>query len=484
MTYIFNKNLLWGISLFTALLGSCEEEKQLNFAPPVVEKVDGVQFFMTTPNQSNLISAQESGVTAFTNNRNLTINVNPDRSFQEMDGFGFTLTGGSAELLNRMSSGNRSDILEELFSNEGNGIDVSFIRVSIGSSDLDSSVFSYNDLPSGQTDENLSSFSIAPDMANLIPVLKEILEIKPDLKILATPWSAPAWMKTNNSTVGGELRPEYYATYANYFVRYIQAMEGQGIKIYAMSVQNEPENPFNNPSMVMSASQQTDFIKNHLGPVFANNNIDTKIFAFDHNPDNPNYPIAVLDDPEAKKFIDGSAFHLYAGEISNLSLVQSAHPDRNIYFTEQWVEAPGDFKEDLKWHTRELMIGAVRNWSKTVLQWNLAADPNVRPFTPGGCEACLGALTIDGNNVTRNSAFYIIAQVSKFVPQNSVRIESDFDSNLPNVAYRTPEGDIVVLVLNNTDVQTDFNINVQPNPITTSLPAGATGTYVWKKQQN
>ena len=487
--YILNfKNVKW-ISLIglTALLSSCDDEATnfTNFAPPVVAQAENASFFLTTPSGGNLISKQDTGIIPLTENSNLTISVDESKEAERqiMDGFGFTLTGGSAQLINNMSAAARSSLLNELFGDGEESIHTSYLRVSIGASDLDEAVFSYNDLSAGQTDENLNNFSIAPDMANVVPVLKEILEINPDLELLATPWSAPAWMKTNESTVGGELRTEFHATYANYFVRYIQAMEAQGIEIDAMSVQNEPENPFNNPSMIMLPSQQADFIGNHLGPAFREAGITTKIFAFDHNPDNPDYPIEVLNNDNANQYIDGSAFHLYEGQISNLSVVKNAHPDKNIYFTEQWVEAPGDLGSDLKWHTRELMIGAVRNWSKNVLQWNLAADPNNRPFTPGGCTACLGAITIDGNSVQRNSAYYIIAQVSKFVPPGSVRIESSFETNIPNVAFKTPEGEIVVLVLNNTGETVSFNINVQREPITTTLPAGATGTYVWDALQ-
>lgn len=460
------------------LLKSCGEEETQTFLPPEQSDVD-VDFYLTTPDQSSLIDLQSSNIFPLTQNNNSTISVNENETFQQMDGFGYSLTGGSAQLINNMSSATRGNLLNELFGDGPNDVNVSYIRVSIGASDLDATVFTYTNLPSGQTDPNLDSFSINPDMANLVPVLREILAIRPDIKILATPWSAPAWMKTNNNSVGGELRTEFYPTYANYFVKYIQAMEAEGIIIDAITVQNEPENPFNNPSMVMSAQQQIDFIANHLGPAFDTANISTKIIAFDHNPDNTNYPITVLNDATANSYIDGSAFHLYAGQINNLSLVHNAHPDKNIYFTEQWIEAPGNFREDIRWHFRELMIGATRNWSRNVLQWNLAADPNNRPFTEGGCTRCLGAVTIDGNNVTRNSAYYIVAQVARFVPVNSTRIGSNNLTDLPNVAYKTPDGKVVVVVLNNTDTQKNFNINVQSQPISTVLPAGSVGTYVW-----
>ena len=466
------------VALFIGLSQSCSDDETITYLPPEQAEVN-VEFYLTTPDQSSLITLQDNNIFPLSGNNNTTISVNATEEYQQMDGFGFSLTGGSAQLINNMSSTERSNLLNELFANGPNDVATSYLRISVGASDLDANVFTYNDLPSGQTDENLDNFSINPDMANLIPVLTEILAINPNVKLLATPWSAPAWMKTNESSIGGELKPEHYDTYANYFVKYIQAMQSQGITIDAITVQNEPENPFNNPSMVMTANQQIDFIGNHVGPAFAAANLTTKIIAFDHNPDNTNYPIAVLNDATANGFIDGSAFHLYGGQINNLSLVKTAHPDKNIYFTEQWIEAPGDFPDDLRWHYRELIIGATRNWSKNVLEWNLAANPNNGPFTNGGCTECLGAITIDGNSVTRNSAYYIIAQTSRFVPVNSTRIESNYITDLPNVAFKTPDGKIVVIVLNNTDTQKNFNINVPSEPITTVLPAGSVGTYIW-----
>ncbi len=474
------KNTMIFSIIFSAIVlfcQSCEEKTLPTFPPPEVENVD-VAFYLTTPDKTSLVALQENGILPKTDNNNFTINVSENETYQTMDGFGYTLTGGSASLINAMSSSAKSALLQDLFSLE-NGIGVSFLRISIGASDLDENVFSYSDVPAGQTDTNLTNFSIAPDKANLIPVLKEILAINPNIKILATPWSAPIWMKTNGNSVGGKLQTQYYATYANYFAKYIKAMQDEGISIDAMTIQNEPENPFNNPSMLMDANEQKDFIVNHLGPLFASENINTKIILFDHNLDNPNYPISILNDANAKQYVAGSAFHLYAGTIDNMSVVHNAHPEKGVYFTEQWIEAPGDFPADIRWHFRELIIGASRNWSKVVLQWNLAADPNNRPYTDGGCTKCLGAITIDGNNVTNNSSYYIIAHASKFVPQGSVRIGSNSSLDLPNVAFKTPDDKIVVIVLNNTDIQKSFNINVTQEPVSMVLPAGAVATLVW-----
>ncbi|WP_396178930.1 glycoside hydrolase family 30 beta sandwich domain-containing protein [Flavobacterium sp.] len=466
------------ILLFFATQSSCSSTDTPTFQPPVSAVTDA-KFYLTTPSKSSLLELQSTGTSPLTENSNFTINVNPNATFQTMDGFGYTLTGGSAQLIQNMSVSAKNALLEELFGQGPESIKVSYLRISVGASDLDASVFSYNDLAAGQTDVALTNFSIAPDLVNLIPILNQIKTLNPNIKIVASPWSAPTWMKSNQSSVGGELQPIYYQTYANYFVKYIQAMQANNIAIDAITIQNEPENPYNNPSMLMTAPQQGLFIKNFLGPAFAANNIQTKIILFDHNLDNPNYPISILNDAATKQYVDGSAFHLYAGQIENMSLVHNAHPDKNVYFTEQWVQAPGNFASDIKWHFRELMIGAPRNWSKTVLQWNLAADPNSNPHTPGGCTECLGAITIDGSSFTRNPAYYIIAHSSKFVPPGSVRIESNSTAELPNVAYKTPEGKIVVVVLNNTESQKSFNINVAIEPISTTLPAGAVATFVW-----
>lgn len=460
------------------LQNSCDNKDTANYLPPVAGTT-AAKFYLTTPSKSSLLELQSTGITPITQNDNFTINVAAGTTYQSMDGFGYTLTGGSATLINNMSPAAKDALIEELFGQGENSIGVSFLRISVGASDLDPAVFSYNDLPSGQTDVALNNFSIAPDLANLIPILVKIKQVNPNVKILASPWSAPTWMKTNQATVGGELATAYYQTYANYFVKYIQAMQANGITIDAITIQNEPENPYNNPSMVMTAQHQINFIKNNLGPAFQSNGITTKIITFDHNLDHPEYPIAILNDAAAKPFIDGSAFHLYAGQIDNMSQVHNAHPDKNVYFTEQWIQAPGNFKEDLKWHFRELMIGAPRNWSKTVLEWNLASDPNQNPHTPGGCTECLGAITINGSTVTRNPGYYIVAHASKFVKQGSLRIESNTSVELPNVAYKTPEGKIVVIVLNKTGTQKSFNINAGGEPISTVLAAGAVGTYVW-----
>ncbi|MCY1721072.1 hypothetical protein OU798_12010 [Prolixibacteraceae bacterium Z1-6] len=440
-------------------------------------RMDSVSFYLSTPDKKALFAKQDTGVTFAETDNSPVIEVNEHVVFQEMDGFGFSLTGGSAYHIYNMSEDTRKQLLNELFRLDGNNIGISYLRISLGASDLDAEVCSYDDLPEGETDENMDKFSLAPDKKFLIPVLKEILAIYPELKIMASPWSPPSWMKTNNSSKGGSLIPEYYPAYAKYFVKYVQGMAKEGITIDAITVQNEPLHPGNNPSLLMLPEDQAKFIKNQLGPAFKQANISTKIVIYDHNADRIDYPISIMDDPNAKQYIDGSAFHLYGGSIHDLTKVYNAHPDKNLYFTEQWIGAPGDFPENLKWHVENLIVGASRNWCKTVLEWNLAADPDMKPHTPGGCTRCLGAITIDGDMVTRNPAYYIIAHASKFVRPGSKRIGSNSIPELANVAFKTPGGSVVVIVLNKSETTQKFTIKIRGKLYTTSLASGAVGTY-------
>ena len=232
--------------------------------------------------------------------------------------------------------------------------------------------------------------------------------------------------------------------------------------------------------MYMESQDQADFIKRSLGPAFETSNIQTKIIVWDHNADEYKYPISIFEDAEASKYVDGSAFHLYGGSIDDLSIVHNAYPDKNLYFTEQWVGVFSDFKYNLVWHTTELIVGATRNWCKNVLEWNLVSNSELEPHTPGGCTQCLGGITIDGDLVKRNAGYYIIAHASKFVRPGSFRISSSKSTDLPNVAFKTPKGEMVVIVVNNTEINKSFNILVSDEPVTASLDAGSVGTYVWK----
>lgn len=438
-----------------------------------------IEFWLTTQDQKVLLQKQNK--ISFVNKSNdfPTIEINENQIFQTIDGFGYTLTGGSAFVINQLDKVQKKKLLQELFGKKKDSISIGYLRVSIGASDLNFAPFTYNDLPEGETDLKLEKFSLSMDESHLIPLLREILRINPKIKILGSPWSAPIWMKDKNSFWGGHLQPKYYEVYAQYFVKYIKEMEKRGIRIDAITPQNEPQHNGNNPSMLMTPKEQIEFVK-ILGKAFQTANIMTKIIIYDHNCDNPNYPIEVLNDAEAKKFIDGSAFHLYGGDIGCLSKVKDAHPDKNLYFTEQYTSSKGSFAGDLNWHAKNLIIGAARNWSRNVLEWNLANDADFKPHTQGGCNVCKGALTVTNNTITRNVSYYVIAHASKFVPPDSVRIESNIAKKINNVAFKTPSGKIVLIAQNDGKEVANFNIKFKQKQAIATLPAGSVGTFIWK----
>ncbi|OXA80073.1 glucosylceramidase [Flavobacterium aquidurense] len=482
------KVLFCALAIFAQIKCSSSNDATDPVLPPVTPPVtppvvtNDVDFWLTKGDQSVLL-AKQTVTLGFntTYNINQNIEVSESQKFQTVDGFGYTLTGGSADVINQLNASKKSALLQELFGSGENSIGISYLRISIGASDLNATPFTYDDLSTGETDLDLAKFSLDKDKAGVISLLKEILAINPKILILATPWSAPIWMKDNDSFKGGKLQPKYYDVYAKYFVKYIQQMKAEGITIDAITPQNEPLHDGNNPSMYMSATDQATFIKNNLGPAFKTAGIKVKIIAYDHNCDNPNYPKAILADADAYPFVDGSAFHLYAGDISALTNVYNSYPAKSVYFTEQWTSSTASFNGDLKWHLRNVIIGSMRNYSKNALEWNLANNTAFGPHTDGGCTMCKGALTVTGNDsFQRNVAYYIIAHASKFVPAGSVRIGSNTSGNLQNVAFITPSGSKVLIVENDGDGLEVFNIKFNDKWVTTSLEAGAVGTYTWK----
>ncbi len=476
------KNLVLIFFSFFLSCFSCKKETKSPIATAPIsgipaETKSDIDFWLTKGDQSVLLQ-KVNAILAFGNqtNSNVFIEIDSTKTYQTIDGFGYTLTGGSAELINKMETPAKAKLLQELFASGANDISISYLRISIGASDLSSSVYSYDDIPAGNT---LNNFSIAKEKKDMIPLLKEILAINPKIKIMGTPWSPPVWMKDNGSTIGGNLKPEYYEVYAQYLVKYLQAMTAEGIDIEAITAQNEPLNPKNNPSMYMSAIQQAEFIGKNLGPAFQKAGIKTKIIAYDHNCDEPNYPITVLSDSKANPFVDGSAFHLYGGNISSMTTVHNAFSTKNVYFTEQWTSAKGEFAGDLKWHLRNVIIGSMRNWSRIALEWNLANDALYQLHTPGGCNECKGAITINGSIISRNVSYYVIAHVSKFLPAGSIRIESNNAGNLQTVAFKRPDGKKILIAENDGGEAITFNIKFNGKWSTTTLGGGEVATYVW-----
>jgi glucosylceramidase len=264
----------------SAFLFSCSKEEQVpvKIAPSL--DFTNAEFYQSLPKQKSFF--QKIDKPGSSGSGDLLI-VNPDLTFQTMDGFGLALTGGSAQVMYRLEPVKRAALLQELFGKNG----MTVLRISVGASDLDSAVFSYEEEP--------GKFSLAKSKPDLIPLLKEIIAINPAIKIMASPWSAPVWMKDNYNSKGGSLMEKYYVTYAEHLAKYIQEMAKEGIPIWSLTPQNEPLNPGNNPSMYMSAEMQGNFIVKALGPVFEKLNIQTKIIIYDHNCDHPEYSIELLN---------------------------------------------------------------------------------------------------------------------------------------------------------------------------------------------
>jgi len=441
------------------------------------------QIFTSTAN--GLLKFKEQALLAQANNQQLnkaanTITVDGRVKFQTMEGFGYALTGGTAQLMDQLAAPQQKAILQEIFGKGPNDLGVSYIRISIGASDLDAHVFSYDDLPKGATDSSLTHFSLSEDSLHLIPILKKALAIQPNLKIMASPWSPPVWMKSNNGSMGGSLLKKYYASYANYFVKYIKAMAAKGISISSVTMQNEPEHGGNNPSLLMNSEEQKEFLRDYLGPIFKKEKIKTEIVLYDHNADHPNYPINILDDAKAKSYAAATAFHLYLGIEDALSEVHQKHPDKKIYFTEQWTGAKGSFDGDFIWHLEHIVIGTIQNWSSVVLEWNLAANAKFEPHTPLGCTECKGAFTIQDQAISRNVSYYIIGQISKYIKPGAVRIQSSVNNaSIKTAAFALPNGKKGLLVLNTSEAK-EINLKEGLKQYHFTMPAQSASTIIWK----
>ncbi|MCL2650142.1 MAG: RICIN domain-containing protein [Candidatus Azobacteroides sp.] len=436
-----------------------------------------VQSWQTSSNQSKRFERQSDvDFKDGSGSNSIKINIDETTTYQTIDGFGWAMTQGSAYWLMQLTQANRTAILKELFSLEDNDqyTASSSMRIAIGASDLGQGVYTYRDNQS-------APFSLAgPDLDYLIPVLKEVVAINPNIRIMASPWTAPPWMKTNNAYIGGNLRTDCYAAYADYFLNYFQAMEDQGIKIYAVTIQNEPLHDGNNPSMYMSKEQQYDFAQNYLGPKMAASKFkDVKIIGYDHNCDNTDYPIYVAQ----SQYVEGTAFHLYGGSIEAMTTVYNA-TKKSVYFTEQWTGGNADFASDFNYHMQYVQLGSVRNYGKTAYAWNVASDQNWQPHTNnGGCDLYKGAITINSSTkaITRQPTFYTAAQMSKVAKQGALRIKSTSgDSDLLEAAFANPDGSAGLVVFNKGGAQKSFDVVFNGKYCSYTLAGNTVASLIWK----
>ncbi len=448
-----------------------------------------VNVWLTTSDGRNQLTAQPD-LTFTSDNLNVnspTITVNEHQQFQPMDGFGAAVTDSSAWLIyTRMSTSQRNDLMQRLF-DPANGIGISFVRIPMGASDFSvNGPYSYDDLPPGQSDPTLAKFSINHDRAYILPILKQALALNPSLKFMANPWSPPAWMKTNGSMFGnanghtGTLIPADYAPLAQYFVKFIQAYQAQGIPIYAITPQNEPSYaPDNYPGMILSASDELNFIKNYLSPALKQANLHPRLIPYDHNWDNLNYAKTLLGDPTTNRDSAGISWHCYTGSATAMSTIHSLYPTKDMYETEC---ATGAKVTPIS--TSDLLMQSAQNWAKTVELWNIALEANHGPHN-GGCPDCLGIVTVNPTtgNVNYSNDYYLVGQFSKFVMPGAYHIGVDIPDtfeSLTDVAFKNPDGSKVVVVYNDGLRSRTFKVRWNGSQsFSYTLPAGAMVTFKW-----
>lgn len=501
---IKNKVTLATILAIGAMMTACGGDDPKN--PVTPEKPDSpdtpgttetadVRVLTTTANRSKDLAESTISFSTTDNMSPSTIRLNPVQTFQTIDGFGAAITGSTAYNLLKMSDADRAKFLKETFSpTEGYGM--SYIRVCIGCSDFSLSEYTCCDK------EGIENFALTDEENKyVIPVLKEILAINPSIKILASPWTAPRWMKVNNLTdlqpynswTGGQLNPAYYQDYATYFVKWIQAFKQNGIDIYAMTVQNEPLNRGNSASMFMGWEEQRDFIKTALGPQMKAAGLNTKVYAFDHNynydnlNDQKSYPTKIYADAEASQYIAGAAYHNYGGNVEELNTVHAANPDKELVFTESTA---GDWNDGSNLQTRlvddmeQIALGTVNRWCRGSIIWNLMLDAQRGPNRPGGCINGFGAVDIadDFKTIKRNSFYYIMAHMSSAVKPGATRIgTTGFTANgLTYAAFRNPDNSYALVLSNskNDDVKATVDDGSHHFPIT--VPGRGVVSLSWK----
>lgn len=452
-----------------------------------------IDAYVTIADQTKLFQKIPVNYDSNSKDSDLSVTLNPNEVFQTIDGFGCAISGSTAYNLLKMKSNERHDLLMKTF-DPVNGMGHSAIRISIGCSDFSLEDYTYCDK------KGIENFAIHDlDKRDLIPILKEILQINPNIKIIASPWTVPKWMKITDLNLklpyrlwyGGHLNPKYYKDYATYFVKYIQAMKKEGINIYGITIQNEVLNSGNSASTYMGWKEQLDFIKTALGPTFKSNNIQTKILIFDHNynyddiKDQDGYPLHIYDDPEAAQYVDGAAYHAYGGDKNELDRIRNAHPEKNLYFTEISIgEWSYTFESDLMWNMREVGIGTLNKGTKIVLVWNFMLDDKHGPFRPLGCKNCYGAIDINHLNysqMTFNSHYYTMSHLSKVIKTGAKRIGNSGNS-VRDFYYSTfinPDSSYAMILLNDSSSKKSIQVNSNAKSFTVTVPSKSIISLKW-----
>lgn len=456
----------------------------LAFAP-MAQAQDVVVWITTADHKTTLAASAPARFVADASQTSPRIEVDDSKRFQEMVGFGASLTDSSAWLIqHKLYPAQRYALLKELFGRDDGGLGLSFSRLTIGASDFSRHHYSLADTPDGKPDPELKHFSIEENRGDVIPVARAMQAINPQLKIMASPWSAPGWMKDSNSLIRGKLLPQYYDAFSRYLLKYVDAYAAEGIPIFALTVQNEPDyEPKDYPGMRLNAPARARLIGDHLGPMIAARGSSPLIFDWDHNWDKPQEPLGVLGDAKANPHVAAVAWHCYGGDVAAQSPVHDAFPDKDAYMTEC---SGGDWEPvrsgGLPLQMKNIIIRTARHWARGALFWNLALDENNGPYA-GGCDTCRGVVTIDSRTgaVTRTDEYYALAHASRFVRPGAHRIaSSDAAGDLDNVAFRNADdGSLVLLMANSAKQARRFSVGHGELAFEYTLPARSIATFVW-----
>jgi glucosylceramidase len=417
-----------------------------------IQMVPGTQaeMWVTTADESQKLAPQPPLAAAGSVIGDEAIRIDTTQHFQRVQGFGAAMTDASAELLSRLPEQQRKAVMAELFSRQGGGLGLSFTRLTVGASDFSPTHYSYDDSPGNSPDPELRHFSIDPARKYVLPRVREALAINPELKVMISPWSPPAWMKTNGSLIQGQLKPEFYSAFANYLARTVEGFGAEGVPVSMLTIQNEPDfEPDSYPGMRVNSPDRAIIIGRFVGPIFARRGLKTQILDYDHNWDNPEMPWTVLFDPMARKYVSGVAWHCYEGDVPAQSQVHDAFPDKGTWFTEcSGGEWSPKFAEVLDWMTDKLIIGGANNWSRGTLLWNLALDPRHGPHK-GGCGDCRGVITIDPATgaITRNVEYYVLGHASRYVLPGAWRVGTATSvDGIEAASFLNPNGSRVAIV--------------------------------------
>jgi glucosylceramidase len=439
------------------------------------------EMWLTTADQAQKLAPQPILAPVGPANGHEVVAIDTASRFQRMQGFGAAMTDASAELLSRLPEDKRRAVMAELFGRANGGLGLSFTRLTVGASDFSRTHYSYDDTPENVPDPDLEHFSIAPARQYVLPRIREALAINPDLKVMISPWSAPAWMKTTHSLIQGQLSAQYYPAFANYLARTVQAFGAEGVPVSMLTIQNEPDfEPDSYPGMRVNSPDRAKIIGGFVGPVFRARGLKTQILDYDHNWDNPEMPWAVLSDPVARRYVSGVAWHCYEGDVPAQSQVHDAFPDKDTWFTEcSGGEWSPKFAEVLGWMTDKLVIGGANNWSRGVLLWNLALDPDHGPHK-GGCADCRGVVTIDPatGTITRNVEYYVLGHASRYVLRGAYRVGVTHGEGIEAAAFLNPNGSRVA-ILHRTSGDGPVTVALDGVRYQLPLPTGSVATLRW-----